>query len=142
MSSKAKTRAWRIGEAAQRSGVGIDTIRYYERIGVLQKAARSRGGRRQYGEKDIWRLAFIRRSRSLGFPLEDIRHLLAMVDSRMFTCAEIHALATAHLEAIRREIASLKALDRELTEITSRCNRDNTPDCPVLDALSSDEQTD
>jgi MerR family mercuric resistance operon transcriptional regulator len=120
--------------------VKIETIRYYERVGVLGTPVRSAGGRRQFGEQEIWRLAFIRRGRELGFSLKDIRDLLTLVDSRTFTCGEIHEIAAAHLETVRKKISHLKALDRVLTDITNRCSRDTAPDCPVLDALSNDER--
>lgn len=97
-----------IGGLSKRTGVNIETIRYYERIGVLPGAPRTSGGHRLYDEDHLKRLTFVRRSRELGFPLEEVRGLLRMVDGDGYSCDEVKALTLDHLADIRRKIADLK----------------------------------
>src|SRR5579885_1189843 len=94
-----------IGALSKESGVNIETIRYYERIGVMPKPRRSAGGYRIYGPDHLKRLTFVRRGRELGFSLDELRGLLLLVDGHAYTCAEVHALAVEHVAAIRRKIA-------------------------------------
>lgn len=127
-----------IGPLAHRTGVNIETIRYYERIGLLPQAPRSRGGHRLYGEQTRRRLHFIRRSRELGFTLEQVRALLRMVDGGHYSCAEIHALAQAHLSEVRAKIEALSRLERVLGSVADQCTRDELPECPIVDALQEE----
>jgi MerR family mercuric resistance operon transcriptional regulator len=123
------------GALAARSGCNIETIRYYEQIGILPPPPRSLGGHRLYGQDLIKRLTFIRRSRELGFTLEEIRELLRLVDGSNYTCAQVEKLAREHAQDIRRKIADLKKLQSVLLAMASQCTGDEVPDCPIIDAL-------
>lgn len=123
-----------IGKLSKRTGVNIETIRYYEKIGLLPQPPRSPGGHRLYDEAHLKRLNFVRRSRELGFTLEEVRNLLRLVDHGL-TCGEVHAAALTHLDGIRRKIADLRRLERTLSETAARCQGGDTPDCPIIDTL-------
>lgn len=125
-----------IGALSQATGVHIETIRYYEKIGLAPTPPRSPGGRRIYDERHRRRLVFIRRARELGFGLDDIRSLLGAADDAP-TCADVYALTERHLDAIRAKIADLKRLERTLARMAQDCDRKRSPDCPIIDALSS-----
>ena len=137
MASKATQRGEVLtrGALASKTGCNIETIRYYEQIGMLPPPPRSEGGRRLYGQNLIKRLNFVLRSRDLGFTLEEIRELLRMVDDKNFTCAQVDVLAQKHLQDIRRKIAALKRLESTLETMTARCSRGQIPECPIIDAL-------
>ncbi len=124
-----------IGALSKRSGVHIETIRFYERIGILPKPPRTQGGHRVYGQGHLKRLSFVRRSRELGFTLEEVRGLLDLVDGGRYTCAEVKTITLNHLAEIRRKIADLRRLDRTLSEMASKCKGGKVPDCAVIDAL-------
>jgi MerR family mercuric resistance operon transcriptional regulator len=124
-----------IGAVSKRSGVHIETIRYYERIGLTPPPPRTAGGSRVYDAALLRRLSFIRRCRDVGFSLDEIRALLEMTDRRDFTCAEIHAMTLTHLGAVRERIADLQRLEGALAGMAARCDRGETPECPILDAL-------
>lgn len=124
-----------IGEVSARSGVHVETIRYYERIGLMPKPARSASGRRCYDAKAAARLAFIRRARDLGFALADVRALLLLSDNKA-ACRDAHGLATRHRDAIRAKITELKRLERLLSGTTKRCARTPAAPCPVIEALT------
>jgi len=126
-----------IGTLAAMSGINIETIRYYERIGVMSKPPRSAAGYRRYTDEHLKRLTFIRRGRELNFSLEVLRGLLRLVDGHTHTCAEGRALALEHLGDIRGKIADLKRLERAMTEIAARCTGKPVPDCALVDALFS-----
>ena len=123
------------GELAARTGCNIETIRYYEQIGLLPPPPRTEGGHRLYGQELLKRLNFVRRSRELGFTLEEIRGLLRMVDGRKYTCAQVEALALDHVRDIQRKISDLKKLKNVLATTASRCRGSKVPECPVIDAL-------
>lgn len=124
-----------IGEISRLSGVNIETIRYYERIGVMPKPKRSEGGHRLYGETQLNRLAFVRRSRELGFTLKEVRALLAFIDSGNMTCNEVHAVTTEHLQDVRDKIEDLRKLERALEELAAQCSLGNVPECPIIENL-------
>ena len=121
------------GALAAQSGCNIETIRYYEQIGILPP--RSSGGHRLYGQTLVKRLNFIRRSRELGFTLEEIRDLLRLVDGGKYTCAQVETLAREHARDIRRKIADLKKLKTVLEEMASQCSGGTIPKCPIIDTL-------
>jgi MerR family transcriptional regulator, mercuric resistance operon regulatory protein len=123
-----------IGALARRSGVHIETIRYYERIGLLPVPPRTSGGHRVYCDHHLKRLIFIRRSRKLGFRLEEIRTLLGLAEAGA-GCGEVRQTALTHLEEIRRKVADLKRMERTLAETAARCEGGEAPDCPILDVL-------
>jgi MerR family transcriptional regulator, mercuric resistance operon regulatory protein len=124
-----------IGALAKESAANIETIRYYEKIGLMPKPARSTGGYRLYTTDHLKRLTFIRRGRELGFSLDELRNLLRLVDGHAYTCAEVRALTLEHVAGIRRKIADLRRLERVMTTISSQCSGHKIPDCPVIDAL-------
>jgi MerR family transcriptional regulator, mercuric resistance operon regulatory protein len=124
-----------IGALASRGAVNIETIRYYEKIGVMPKAARSAGGYRLYTAEHLRRLTFVRRGRELGFSLDEVRELLRLVDGHAYTCAQVRALTLEHVADIHRKIADLRRLERVLISIAAQCSGRRIPDCPVIDAL-------
>ncbi len=124
-----------IGELSRRTGVNIETIRYYERIGVMPRPARSEGGHRVFSDEQLRRLSFIKRSRELGFSLDEIRAMLRLVDEGTLTCGEIHAMTSAHLKAVQRKISDLRRLERVLKTMVAECSRGDVPDCPIIEAL-------
>lgn len=129
----------RIGALAAATGCRVETIRYYERIGVLPPAARESNNYRVYHDSHRRRLLFIRRMRDLGFALEDVRALLRMIDGGTYTCAEVQALGQEHLESVREKIADLRRVETALTDPVGRCTGAETPDCSLLEALFADQ---
>ena len=126
-----------IGELSRRTGCNIETIRYYERISLLPAPARSAGHYRVYDTADVWRLAFIRRARELGFTLDEVRALLALsANDRQDTCAQVLELVAGHLAKVRAKIADLRAMERVLADAVRRCTAGELPGCPIIDALS------
>lgn len=123
------------GELAVKIGCNIETIRYYEQIGILPPPQRSEGGHRLYGEEMVKRLHFVRRSRDLGFTLEEIRGLLRLVDGGKYTCSQIEKLALDHVADIRRKISDLRKLKKVLESMASQCSGGKVPKCPIVDAL-------
>jgi MerR family mercuric resistance operon transcriptional regulator len=128
-----------IGEVSKRSGVNIETIRYYERLGLLPKPRRSANGRRVFEGEHLKRLTFIRRARALGFSQDEVRALLVLADGGAESCGEVRDLANVHLHSIREKIADLKKMERVLSDTVSRCKGADAPACPVLDALAGQE---
>jgi MerR family transcriptional regulator, mercuric resistance operon regulatory protein len=124
-----------IGALSKKSGVNIETIRYYEKVGVMPAPARSAGGYRIYGSGHLNRLRFVRRSRELGFSLDEIRGLLRLVDGHAYTCAEVRALALDHLAEVRRKITDLRRIARVMADMAAQCTGDRIPECPIIDAL-------
>lgn len=124
-----------IGVLSKRSGVHIETIRYYERVKMLTPPPRTASGRRLYGTTDLRILVFIRRARELGFSLEEIRTLLRLGGPERATCREVRAIATRHLEDIRTKLSDLKKLERLLSKTVARCSGKTAPECPVLEIL-------
>jgi MerR family transcriptional regulator, mercuric resistance operon regulatory protein len=124
-----------IGELSRLSGVNIETIRYYERIKMLPRPPRTASGRRIYGSTDLRTLTFIRRSRELGFSLNEIRALLRLGGPEKASCREVREIAAHHLGDIRAKLGDLKKLERLLAKTVARCSGNTAPDCPVLDIL-------
>ena len=124
-----------IGALSRRTGVNIETIRFYERIGILPKPPRTQGGHRVYGRDHLKRLSFVRRSRELGFTLDEVRGLLELVDGGRYTCAEVKTITLDHLADIRRKIADLRRLERTLSDMAGKCKGGRVPECPVIDVL-------
>jgi MerR family transcriptional regulator, mercuric resistance operon regulatory protein len=124
-----------IGELSKHSGVNIETIRYYERIKMLPAPPRTASGRRVYGATDLRILGFIRRSRELGFSLDEIRALLRLGAPGKASCSEVKEIAAHHLQDIRAKISDLAKLERLLAKTIFRCSGSRAPDCPVLDIL-------
>ncbi len=126
-----------IGILSRETGCNIETIRYYEKVGMLPKPRRTEGGHRIYAPDHFKRLGFILRARTLGFSLDDIRNLLALSEGKQMSCAKVKALALAHLQEIRSRIADLKAMESVLDELVDKCSGKLTPDCPIIESLSS-----
>lgn len=124
------------GEMARRTGCNLETIRYYEKIGLLADPPRSAKGYRLYGEAHVRRVRFILRARELGFSIEEVRGLLELVDGGQQTCAEVKARTDLHLADIRAKIADLKHIEAILARTAAQCSGDAMPECPILDALS------
>jgi len=124
-----------IGGLSKRTGVHIETIRYYEKIGLMPEPGRSRGGHRQYESEHVARLHFIHRSRELGFSIDDIRRLLDLADKDPAPCREALQLTKQHREQIRRKIADLQRLDRTLDDIARACEDSSTGHCPIIDSF-------
>ncbi len=128
--------AMRIGQLASAAGVDTETIRYYERIGILPPPARSANGYRAYGATQLERLAFIRHCRSLDMPLGEIRRLLAFVDRPGEDCAGIDHLIDEQLARVRTRLASLQALERQLAALREQCGGDHDGgECGILHEL-------
>lgn len=130
-----KTPYLTIGVLAKRTGCKVETIRYYERIGLIEEPLRSAGGHRHYAEAHLKRLNFVRRARDLGFPLETVRALLALATPGDRTCAEVERLATTHLETVRAKLADLRRLKKVLDDLVARCKGGTVPECPIIEAL-------
>ena len=124
-----------IGMLAKRTGTKVQTIRYYEQIGLLPQPGRTEGGQRRYGDADLDRLAFIRHARQLGFTLEAIRELLDLSDNPSRSCAEVDVIAHRQLKEVEARIARLEALRKELKRMLRECSRDTVSDCRVLEVL-------
>jgi DNA-binding transcriptional MerR regulator len=129
-----------IGEAARRSGVKAPTIRYYEQIGLLPAPPRSEGNRRQYGDADLRRLAFIRHARELGFEIEAIRALLTLQDDPSQPCATADGIARARLAEVEQRIGSLVALKAELERMVEGCSHGHVGACRVIEVLADHGQ--
>lgn len=124
-----------IGTVARRSGVPPKSIRYYESIGLIHPAERRPNGYRSYSPRDMRTLAFIRRARSLGFSVEEVRDLLDLWRDRSRKSAAVKAMATHHIEALERKIEELQSMRKALADLVRRCRGDSRPDCPILDDL-------
>ena len=128
-----------IGRLATLSGVNLETVRYYERIGLMPEPGRTGGGHRVYDRDHRRRLTFIRRARELGFGIEQIRTLLALAEPQRRSCEEVRHLASTHLEDVRAKIADLVRLEAILAATVQRCDTWTAePSCPVLDLLEED----
>ncbi|MFT4935427.1 MAG: MerR family mercuric resistance operon transcriptional regulator [Pseudoalteromonas distincta] len=123
-----------IGELSRRTGGNIETIRYYERIGLLPTPSR-RGRYRSYGAEDVDRLGFVRRARELGFTLDEVRALLGLAAGGQAACAEVRTLAASHLQDVRSRIADLKRMEKVLSESVRACDSGGDPGCPLIQAL-------
>ena len=126
-----------IGKLSKFTGVNIETIRYYEKIGMLPAPPRTQSGRRIYGPEETRVLGFIRRSRELGFPLNDVRALLRLGGPSKASCRQVRTIAVRHLADIRAKIADLRKLDRLLAKTVAQCTGTTAPICPVLDILDN-----
>ncbi|RKF14590.1 MerR family transcriptional regulator [Roseovarius spongiae] len=129
-----------IGALAKRTGAKVQTIRYYEEIGLMPEPDRTEGGQRRYRDTELDRLAFIRHSRELGFSLEAIRELLDLSDSPERSCARIDAVAQRQLKEVEARIARLEALRIELRRMIGECTADRVADCRILEVLRDHEE--
>ena len=124
------------GDLARATGCNIETIRYYEKTGLLPDPPRSAAGYRIYSAAHATRLRFILRARELGFSMEDIRGLMGLDDGAAPTCAEVKERTERHLADVRAKISDLRRIESVLAATASRCSGAEVPNCPVLDAIS------
>ena len=124
-----------IGTLSRRTGTKVQTIRYYEQIGLMKEAGRTIGGQRRYFEADLDRLAFIRHARQLGFSLDSIRELLDLSDNPSHSCAEVDSIARRQLRQVEQRIERLQALRKELKRMVAECGGDSVAQCKVLEVL-------
>jgi MerR family mercuric resistance operon transcriptional regulator len=134
-STAARANGLTIGGLSQLTGVNIETIRYYEKIKILPVPSRAANGRRMYGPMEHRILAFVRRSRELGFSLDEVRALLRLGGPEKASCREVREIAAHHLDDIRAKMADLRKLERLLTKTVAQCTGTTAPECPVLDIL-------
>lgn len=126
-----------IGEAAKASGVNAKMIRHYESIGIIPKASRSDSGYRQYSENDVHILAFVRRSRTMGFSMKEIKKLVSLWRDRRRASSEVKKMTMIHLNNIEKKIEDLQAIRSTLLNLANHCHGDDRPTCPILEDLSS-----
>ena len=125
----------KIGAISAASGVSQRMIRHYEKIGLIPPAARRDSGYRDYDQRDLHMLRFIGRARDLGFPIEDIRTLLALWSDRSRSSADVKQLALSRATELRERMAVLEGMCRTLEHLAEACHGDDRPDCPILDEL-------
>jgi MerR family copper efflux transcriptional regulator len=125
-----------IGEAAERSGVSAKMVRHYESLGLLPPVGRTDAGYRQYGDKEVHTLRFIRRARDLGFGMAEIGELLKLWQNRRRASGDVKRIALNHMADLDRRIAEMEAMKRTLSSLASCCHGDQRPDCPILDELA------
>lgn len=123
------------GDLARVTGCNIETIRYYEKTGLLPDPPRTNAGYRIYSAAHATRLGFILRARELGFSMEDIRGLMGLEDGAAPTCAEVKERTERHLADVRAKIADLRRIEKVLSVTAARCSGEDVPDCPVLETL-------
>lgn len=135
------SRGLAIGALARLTGVNIETIRYYEKIDLMRKPPRTRGGHRSYGPEHVERLRFIRRARALGFGIQGTRALLTLSAGAADSCTQARQIAAAHLGEVRAKLHDLAKLESVLSETIAQCDAQccigTTPACPVLEILAS-----
>ena len=124
-----------IGTLAKKTGTKVQTIRYYEQIGLMNEPGRTAGGQRRYSHEDLDRLAFVRHGRQLGFSLEAIRDLLHLADHPDQSCSQADSIAQQQLVQVQQRILRLKALEKELRRMISDCAGGQTKNCRVLEVL-------
>ena len=126
-----------IGQAAARSGVSSKMIRHYESLGLLPAVHRTDAGYRQYGEKEVHTLSFIRRARTLGFSMAEIAELLKLWQNKRRASADVKRIALAHVADLERRIAEMAAMKQTLQHLAHCCQGNNRPDCPILTELAA-----
>ena len=126
----------RIGDLARATSTKVETIRYYEQIGLLPAPSRTGGNFRAYTPEHLGRLSFVRRARDLGFTVEEVRELLGLSDQKHRSCKAVDAIAREHLADVDRKIAGLKALRGELSSIIEQCGCGTIAECRIIEALA------
>lgn len=131
-----------IGQVAKRAGIGVETVRFYEREGLLEEPQRRPSGYRQFDKQIVERLLFIRRAKELGFTLKEIKELLSLRLDPSTTCADVKTRAEAKIADIENKINSLQRMRRALMKLTKACSGSGrTSDCPILDALDRPKES-
>jgi MerR family mercuric resistance operon transcriptional regulator len=123
-------------DLARLTGCNLETIRYYESVGLMPDPPRTASGHRRYGAAHVERLNFVMRARDLGFTMGEILGLLSLVDRGSHTCAEVERMGRHHLDVVRDKIRDLQAIEAVLAGTIARCTGTDTPDCPLLDVLN------
>ncbi|MBL8022110.1 MAG: Cu(I)-responsive transcriptional regulator [Leptospirales bacterium] len=126
-----------IGQAGTASGVDARLIRHYESIGLLPRVSRSEAGYRIYSENDVHILRFIKRARTLGFPLQEIKKLVSLWRNKSRSSAQVKDLTQSHIASLEKKIAELQSMASALRHLAKNCHGDSRPDCPILDNLES-----
>jgi MerR family mercuric resistance operon transcriptional regulator len=134
------SRVFAIGRLAKQTGTNVETVRFYERIGLLPTPNRSAGGYRLYRIDHVKRLTFVRRARALGFSIREVRTLLRLADERRRPCAEARIVAEAHLKNVLAKIADLRTMERVLKDTVARCVKGTESHCPLIEALSQEQK--
>jgi Cu(I)-responsive transcriptional regulator len=127
-----------IREAAVRAGLPVKTVRYYDEIGLVVPARRA-NGYRDYSEREVHKLRFLARARSLGFSLEECRQLLSLYEDKSRASRDVKRLAEERIRQIDRKIAELKSLRATLGRLVEACHGDDRPDCPILEGLAGED---
>lgn len=135
MAAHAPVRSLQRAEIAKRTGCNLETVRYYEKVGLLPDPPRTQGGHRAYGANHERRLRFVLRARRLGFTLDEIRALLKLVDERNAPCGQIRDVAATHLRDVQEKIVDLKRMERLLKDVIAQCADSSRPECPLVEAL-------
>ena len=126
-----------IGEAAAATGITAKMIRHYEQIGLIRPAGRTGAGYRTYGPKDLSTLSFIRRARDLGFPIAQIRDLLALWQDRARASGDVKRIAGAHIDEMKAKMRLLQEMVQTLEHLSAHCQGDERPDCPIIEKLAT-----
>jgi Cu(I)-responsive transcriptional regulator len=126
----------KIGELASATATKVETVRYYEKIGLLPPPARTSANYRAYGPEHLARLSFIRRARDLGFTLDTVRELLTLSDDKARSCEAVDVIAQSHLTEIDRKIGDLTALRSELDRVLGSCRHGTVGDCKIIETLA------
>ncbi len=125
-----------IGQAATLSGVSAKMVRHYEALGLLPRVGRTDSGYRQYSQAEVHTLQFIKRSRELGFSMDEIAELVSLWQNRRRTSASVKRIAQQHADALAQRIDAMQAMQRTLAHLIHCCHGDDRPDCPILDDLA------
>jgi DNA-binding transcriptional MerR regulator len=126
----------KIGEIAAATATKVETVRFYEKAGLLPPPARTEGNYRSYGTSHLKRLSFIRRARQLGISLDDVRELLALADNKEQSCEAVDAIASAHLTVIETKLADLNQMANELRRIIGQCQKGRIGECLIIETLA------
>jgi DNA-binding transcriptional MerR regulator len=127
----------KIGEIAAAAATKVETVRFYEKVGLLPPPARTQGNNRSYGTGHLQRLSFIRRARHLGISLDDVRELLELADDEGQSCEAVDAIASAHLVDIERKLADLNQMAAELRRMIGQCHKGRVSDCRIIETLAT-----
>ena len=130
----------KIGELGSATATNVETVRYYEKIGLLPPPARTSANYRAYGNEHLARLSFIRRARDLGFTLEAVRGLLTLSDDKAQSCEAVDSIARIHLTEVERKITDLAALRRELDRVLGSCRQGTVAECKIIETLAPREK--
>jgi MerR family mercuric resistance operon transcriptional regulator len=128
-----------IGIAAKRAGCSVETIRYYERIGLVSAPPRARNGRRSYGEDEVRQIKFIRRCRNLGFSLKEVATLVSLSTTGGEACARVKSIAAAQVRSVREKMADLARVEEWLAQMIAQCDAPRHEGCPMIDTLFAAE---